>query len=110
MSMLPCVAGGRATFSRRIGMSLAGQSTKAWGTAAGVLILALSGLFGGLDTATKPPVGVGVEIVTPTWKVTILSARVIASHPKMHASDKANHMLTVTAKVEIIADTSWTSG
>ncbi|WP_026208476.1 hypothetical protein [Catelliglobosispora koreensis] len=89
---------------------LAGQSMRTWGAAAGVLALALSGLFGGLDDAKKPPVRPGTEIVMPTWKVTVLSARVIASHPKMFTLSKGNQLLTVTAKVEITADSTWTAG
>jgi hypothetical protein len=86
-------------------LRLAGQSTKTWGIAGAVLALAVSGLFGGLQEAPKPPPAkVGTEIVSPAWKVTVLSARVIASHRALFGLDKTNQWIAVTARVELTAN------
>ena len=86
---------------------LAGQSMRTWGAAAGVIVLALSGLFGGLDQAGTPPAKPGTEIVSPTWKVTIHSARVIASHPRLSKTD--NQWIGISARIEVVVDKSLSS-
>lgn len=92
-------------------LRLAGQSTKTWGVAGAVLALAVSGLFGGLEEAPKPPPAkVGTEIVSPAWKVTVLSARVIASHKALFSANKSNHWIAVTARVELIANETFKTG
>ncbi|HEX6684626.1 MAG TPA: hypothetical protein VF062_17610 [Candidatus Limnocylindrales bacterium] len=84
------------------------QSKQWWGVSLGVLILAASGLFGGLDSAPPPPpTAVNSEIDAGPWKVTITGARLVGELPPMRLSDKGNMWIVVLATVEITADQTW---
>jgi hypothetical protein len=93
---------------RRLGAQLAQQSMGRWSIAFGVLILAVSGLFGGLDPAPpKPPVTAGTEVDGGPWRVTIVSARLAGELPRMSLMDDNNHWIAVTARIDVTADESW---
>jgi hypothetical protein len=78
-----------------------------WGALLGVLILAISGLFGGLDTAPEEHVAIDTAIDAGPWKVTVTGARLIGDLKPMHLSKKENYWIVVLATVEITADRTW---
>jgi len=94
-----------------IGRKAAGQlaqlSGQRWGIGIGVLLIAISGLFGGLGTAPEQPAGVDTVIDAGPWKVTVTGARLTGDLPPMRLSDKKNYWIVVIATVEITADRTW---
>jgi hypothetical protein len=86
---------------------VAGLTMQRWGLIAGAVVLAVSGLFGGLDKADVPPMQPGKEIDGGPWKVTVHDA-VLAGETRPAYLTKGNHFLVVTATVEIAADETWT--
>jgi hypothetical protein len=85
-----------------------GQLTmQKWAIGIGVLAVAISGLFGGLDAVPQKPTGVGVAIDAGLWNVTVTGARLVRDLPPMRLSDKKNYWIVVLATVEIKADRTW---
>jgi hypothetical protein len=104
--------GGPNTVSGRLLGQLAQQSMPRLGIGVGIVFLAVSGLFGGLQEATEPgakPVAVGAVADGGPWKVTVIRARLVNDLPPMVLKDKGNRWIVVVVKVEIAADDSWTN-
>jgi len=80
-----------------------------WGLGLGAIVLAISSLFGGLDTAEEKNTAVNAEIDGGPWKVTVTGARLVGELPPMRLSDKNNLWIVVLATVEITADHTWSS-
>jgi hypothetical protein len=94
-----------------IGQRALGQliqmSGQRWGIGIGVVLVAISGLFGGLNTAPQRPVALNTAIDAGPWKITVTGARLVGDLPPMHLSDKKNYWIVVLATVEITADRTW---
>lgn len=95
-------SGGPSTVSGRLLGQLAQQSMPRLGIGIGVVALAVSGLFGGLQEATEPaakPVAVGEVADGGPWKVTVTRARLVNDLKPMVLKDKGNRWIVVIAKV-----------
>jgi hypothetical protein len=81
-----------------------------WLAAGGaVVVLAISGLFGGLDRVDAggvPTVAVGAVDRGEPWNVTVTGVRLLADQPPLHASRPGDRWLAVVATVEVTADGS----
>jgi hypothetical protein len=92
---------------RRMFIKLAQPSMGRWSVGLGVIGLALSGLFGGLEPAsapTVPTVAVDTAIEAGPWRVTVTGARLAGDLPPLLLQDKADHWVVAVATVEITAD------
>ncbi|GAB3972406.1 DUF4352 domain-containing protein [Plantactinospora veratri] len=80
------------------------------GIGTGVAGLAASGLFGGLDTVTKPEVptvAVGEVVDGGPWNVTVTGSRLVGKLPTLYLRD-GSRWFTVLVTVENTADESRT--
>ncbi|HZM79126.1 MAG TPA: hypothetical protein VFC19_25635 [Candidatus Limnocylindrales bacterium] len=82
-------------------------SAQKWGIGLSVLLVAISGLFGGLDTAPERATAVNAAIDAGPWKVTITGARLTRELRPMHLMEEKNYFIVVLATVEIKADRTW---
>jgi hypothetical protein len=92
---------------RRVIVQLAQQSMRRWAAGLAVVVLAISGLFGGLKEAEPKPTAVNTEIDAGPWKVKVTGARLVGELKPMTLSEKGNNWIVVLATVEITADTTW---
>lgn len=95
--------GTRTLFARVAGMPLRRLSV-----ALGVVALAISGLFGGLDPvdAGMPTVALNVVNRGVPWNVTVTGMRVVGELEPLQLKDPGNHWIAVLATVEVTADES----
>jgi hypothetical protein len=79
------------------------------GAGAGVVALAISGLFGGLDktqTSGLPTVAANVVDAGTPWNVTVSGARLVDDLPPLHLERAGDRWVAVVATVEVTADES----
>jgi hypothetical protein len=79
------------------------------GAGFGVLILGVSGLFGGLKPGAAPPVPtvrVGAVNQGVPWNVTVTRVRLVSDTPPLLLKNKGDRWLLVLATVEVTADES----
>lgn len=91
-------------FGGRVTGQLGQLTWQKWRIGIGVLLVAISGLFGGFDAAAEKPTAVNEAIDAGPWKVTITGARLVGELPPMHLSDAKNLWVVVLATVEITMD------
>lgn len=112
--MLPRVTGNSTpepvpSLTSRTMTLLAQQSMGRWSMTFGVLVLGISGLFGGWTPAPpRPPATVDTVIDGGAWRVTILRARLVGDLKPMVLSNDEDHWIVVVAKVEITTEETWT--
>jgi hypothetical protein len=73
----------------------------------GVVVLAASGLFGGLDAVAGggvPAVALGQVDTGQPWNVTVTGARLLTDQPPLHAEHEGDRWLAIVATVEVTAD------
>lgn len=107
----PNVNARRGLLPRKFSALLARQPLSWWAIGLAVVALAVSGLFGGLDPVAKqsaPITAAGTVIDGGPWRVTVVSANLLADTPPLVLRNKANRWVVVRATVEITADSTWT--
>ncbi|RKE09532.1 hypothetical protein C8E86_4422 [Catellatospora citrea] len=100
---------GQGGLSRRLTRGLLDQVTPGLRWVAAVVLLGVSGLFGGLDTVPEPPaetVAAGTTIHGGPWEVTVEAAAVYRDMGKLRLEKETNRWLVVTATVRITAHES----
>jgi hypothetical protein len=95
----------------RLRSQIVQKPLRSLGVGAGVLALAASGLFGGLQEARGPAVPVvaadTVDRGLP-WNVTVHDAQLVSELPPLKPDKEGDHWLAVRATVEITADATRT--
>lgn len=100
---------GQGGLSRRLTRGLLDQATPGLRWALAVVLLGVSGLFGGLDTVPEPPadtVAAGTPVHGGPWEVTIHDAVVRRELGKLRLEKDTDRWLVVTATVRITAHES----
>lgn len=80
-------------------------------TGAGVFVLAVSGLFGGLDPVAAarsdvPRISLGDTVEAGPWRVKVTGITLISEAPPIRVTNKGDHLLAVLATVEVTADST----
>jgi hypothetical protein len=80
---------------------------RGFGLAAGLVALAISGLFGGLDEAKAPKlptIGMNTVFDGGPWKVNVKRARLVSDLSPLKLKTEGNRWLGIVATVEVTAD------
>jgi hypothetical protein len=100
---------GRGGLSRRLARGLVDQATPGLRWAVAVVLLGVSGLFGGLDTVADPQaetVAAGTLVPGGPWEVTIHEAGIRRELGKLRLKNEGDRWLYVIATVRITAEES----
>jgi hypothetical protein len=100
--------GGQAAGSRRLIARVLGMPLSRLSAAVGVVALAASGLFGGLDPVDRgmPTVAVNAVNRGQPWNVTVTGMRVVGELEPLRLKNPGDHWIAVLATVEVTADES----
>jgi len=103
--------GGRDVWPRRIGLKILDAPVRGVVVGVLVLVLALSGLFGGLDRVTPdrgglPVAQVGAAQAGAPWTVTVIRSAIFDDLPPLRLEHEGDLWLQVLATVEVTDDES----
>jgi hypothetical protein len=100
----------RGGLSRRLGRSLFDQAAPGMRWALAGLLLAVSGLFGGLDTVPDPQpaaVAAGTPVSGGPWRVEVTEVRVTGDLPPLRLKDQKNRWVYVICTVTVTTHETW---
>lgn len=98
--------GGREAWPRRVGLRVLDTPVRSVVIGVVVLVLALSGLFGGLDAVTSdrgalPVARIGVAQAGAPWTVTVIRSAIFDDLPPLRLENDGDLWLQVLATIEV---------